>query len=295
MNELRVVVIASKDKSDLYFANQLTKRLNVIGVVVENQLHKQDYTSKSNKATKLLAQPHVLIAKIFKRIINKIRFKYAIYNKPGNTVDFGEQGLKLLPDNNCAVLYTTGVNDINNPNNIEWIKKTNPDVIAVCGASIFKEEILTVPKKGVLNLHGGLSQKYRGLCTTDWAVCNEEPEYVGATVHFVSTGIDDGDIVYQGRPNIALDDNPNSLYVKVVKLGVDMMVQAINDIQNENLKSIRLAKKGDLYLGSMFDLKMRESTWKKVRKGVIKNYLSNKQARDDKVLAEMINIFPSSK
>jgi len=36
----------------------------------------------------------------------------------------------------------------------------------------------------------------------------------------VAPGIDDGDIVYQGRPQIAAGDTPNMLYVKVVKLGV---------------------------------------------------------------------------
>lgn len=255
MSKIRIVVIVSKDKSDLYFANQLMKRLNVVGVMVENQRHKPDSTPKYIKAIKLLGMPHILAAKLYNNVIEKLRSKYAMYNKPENVADFGVQGLELFPVEDCSVLYTAGVNDINARENIEWLKKMKPDVIAVCGASIFKEEILSVPKKGVLNLHGGLSQKYRGLFTTDWAVYNEEPEYVGGTVHFVSPGIDDGDVVFQGRPDMTQNDNPNSLYVKVVKLGVDMMEQAIKDIQNDELKSARLVKKGDLYLGSMFGLK----------------------------------------
>ena len=202
MKEFRVVVVVSPDKSDLFFANQLMRRLNVVGVIVENQMHERDNSSTFVKALKLLHKPHIFFAKSYNAIVDRIRSKFAVYNKPENAADFGEQGLQIIPtEKKCDILYTTGVNNINAPEYIDWLKKIKPDVIAVCGASIFKEKILAVPEKGVLNLHGGLSQKYRGLFTTDWAVHNEEPEYVGATVHYISPGIDDGDVVYQGRPD----------------------------------------------------------------------------------------------
>lgn len=291
MSEFRVVVVVSPDRSDLYFANQLMKRLNVVGVVVENQMQKPGNSSTFIKALKLLHKPHIFFTKSYRMIAERIRSKYAVYNKPENVVDFGEQGLNIIATENCEILYTTGVNNINATEYVDWLTKIKPDVIAVCGASIFKEKILKVPEKGVLNLHGGLSQKYRGLFTTDWAVHNEEPEYVGATVHYISPGIDDGDVVYQCRPEVVLDDNPNSLYVKVVKLGVDMMERAIRDIENGTVRSVTLTEKGELYLGKMFTPARRGATWKKIRRGVIPDYLNNRQARDRKVLNGMINDF----
>ncbi len=291
MSEFRIVVIVSPDRSDLYFANQLMRRLNVAGVIVENQMHKQDDRSIFIKAIKIVHKPHVFFAKSYSVIAERIRRKYAVYNKPENAADFGEQGLKIIPTENCDILHTTGVNNINATEYVDWLKKIKPDVIAVCGASIFKKVILDVPTKGVLNLHGGLSQKYRGLFTTDWAVYNEEPEYIGATVHYISPGIDDGDVVYQGRPEVSLEDNPNSLYVKVVKLGVDMMERAIKDIENGTVRSVPLTEKGKLYLGKMFTSKRRGVTWKKIQQGVIPDYLKNKQARDKKVIDRMINNF----
>ena len=53
MSEFRVVVIVSADRSDLYFANQLLKRVNVVGVIVENQRHKPDGTPVIVKVLKL--------------------------------------------------------------------------------------------------------------------------------------------------------------------------------------------------------------------------------------------------
>ncbi|VAW92809.1 hypothetical protein MNBD_GAMMA23-372 [hydrothermal vent metagenome] len=294
MSEFRVVVIVSPDHSDLYFANQLIKRLNVTGVIVETQQQNSDNSSTITKALKLIHKPHILFLKIYSLIRERIRKKYAVYNKPENSANFGEQGLKIIPTKNCDVLYTSDVNNINAAENIDWLKKIRPNIIAVCGASIFKEEILKIPTHGVLNLHGGLSHEYRGLFTTDWAIYNEEPEHVGATIHFISPGIDDGDVVYQGRPNVTQDDNPNSLYVKVVKLGVNMMEAAIKEIESGTTHSEPLVEKGKLYLGKMFTPKFRDATWKKISQGVISNYLAHKPSRDKIVLSRMINKYKDS-
>jgi len=291
MSKLRLVIVVSADRSDLYFANQLIKKLNVVGVIVENQRNQPDRTPVAVKMLKLISRPHLLVAKVFNKATDKFRRKYAAYHQPQNTADFGEEGRKLFPGDHCAILYTAGVNDINAPENVEWLREMQPDLVAVCGASIFKKELISIPAKGVLNLHGGLSQYYRGLYTTDWAIYNEQPEYVGATVHYVSPGIDDGDIVYQGRPEIEASDNPNSLYVKVVRLGVRMMERAIRDIENGAVHPTALLAKGDLYLGDTFTSKKRDATWRKLRKGIISEYLNNKDGRDKKVLDEMVNDF----
>lgn len=291
MGALRIVVAVSRDRSDLYFANQLMQRFKVAGVIVENQLPAPDNTPALLKAVRLASQPMLFVKRLHGSLMQRFHSRYAIYNQPANLTDFGEQGLSLAAPQGCNVIYTRGVRDINAPENIDWLKEMRPDVVAVCGASILKREFLSIPTRGVLNLHGGLSQRYRGLNTTDWAVYNGEPEYVGATVHFVSPGIDDGDIIYQGRPMITATDTPNSLYVKVVKLGVNMMGAAISDIEKGTLKTARVPSRGALYLAKDFTDRMRGTTWKRCRGGVISNYLANKTARDAKVDQIIINEF----
>jgi methionyl-tRNA formyltransferase len=289
MSSTRVAVIVTPDASDLYFANQLIRRVNVVGVIVETQLAKPDNTPALAKALKLWRQPRVLLGKASARIAAEARRRFAIYNQPENEPDFGEDGRRLCSVDTCATLYTPGVRDINAPENVAWLRGLNPDVVAVCGASILRDAILSVPSKGILNLHGGLAQEYRGLFTTEWAIYNEQPEYIGATVHFVSAGIDDGDIVYQGRPNMGLEDNPHTLYVKVVRLGVDMMEQAIRDVEHGTLLRTALPEKGKVYLRRMFTPDKQDATWRKLRKGVISSYLENRAARDAPVLRRMVN------
>lgn len=288
---MRIVVVVSQDKSDVYFANQLMKSLNVVGVVLENQIPERDQSSLPRKAMKYAVNPRVFVRKVFKVLDRTFVEPKQDYNQPENSLDFGEEGNSLNPRQRVEVLRTQGVNAINAPEYRAWIHELQPDVIAVCGASMMQSDLLAIPTHGVLNLHGGLSQFYRGLFTTDWAIHNREPECVGATVHFVSQGVDDGDVVYQGRPNIAAGDNPNTLYEKVVKLGVQMMIQAVTDIENSACRATKLETKGQLYLNNMFNTEAKRATWRQIRAGVIEDYLSDKAQRDVRVADLLINPF----
>ncbi|MBW0146423.1 formyl transferase [Marinobacter arenosus] len=288
---MRTVVVVSQDKSDIFFANQLMKSLNVVGVVIENQIPERDQSPLLNKAIKYAGNPAIFSRKVWEVLDRKLVEGKQDYNRAENALDFGEEGHFLSPVDDVAVLRTQGVNAINAPEYRDWIRSLRPDVIAVCGASIMKAELLAVPTHGVLNLHGGLSQFYRGLFTTDWAIHNREPERVGATVHFVSEGVDDGDVVYQGRPAITADDNPNSLYEKVVRLGVEMMIGAISDLEHSRCRPTKLTSKGQLYLHDRFTTQAKRATWRRIREGIITDYLENKSERDKPVLAALINEF----
>ena len=288
---MRTLVIVSRDKSDIFFANQLARNLNVVGIVVENQTPEQDQSSLARKALKYAGTPRLFFRKVLEDMDRRFIEPSQPYNQRGNALDFGEEGRVLMADKGIEILHTQGVNAINEPEYQDWIRNRNPDLIAVCGASILKRDLLGIPPHGVLNLHGGLSQFYRGLFTTDWAIHNREPECVGATVHFVSEGVDDGDIVYQGRPDIEANDHPNSLYEKVVRLGVNMMMQAVRDIEHSRCKASKLESRGRLYLNERFDVSAKRETWRQIERGVIPEYLSNKAERDQRITGSLINDF----
>lgn len=288
---MRTVIIVSRDKSDLYFANQLARSLNVVGVVVENQTPERDRSTLARKSLKYLSRPGVFLRKVVEVLDRLLLEPRQDYNRPENSLDFGEEGRSLNVGEDVPVLYTQGVNAINEPEYRDWIKDQRPEVIAVCGASILRSELVAIPEYGVLNLHGGLSQFYRGLFTTDWAIHNAEPECVGATVHFVSAGVDDGDVVYQGRPLIEESDQPNSLYEKVVRLGARMMARAISDLEQGRCHPVKLTTRGQLYLNDMFDVRAKRRTWRQVRRGVIPAYLANKAERDRRILSKLIKNF----
>lgn len=276
---LRVAVIVSPDISDIYFANQLIKELNVVGVFVEKQNDSSSGAlSRISRGFQYLKSPSAIVGRVKKEVYGKeLRKRAEAVNMKG----FGQDGLEI---NTSALtgelIYTGGCNDINNEVYVEKLRRLSPDVVAVCGASILRKPILDVAPMGTINLHGGLAQWYRGVWTTLWAVYNEEPQYVGATVHYVSGGIDDGNIIHQGRPEIEAEDDHESLYVKVVKLGIGLVLSAVNEIENNTVKSRPLEKKGKLYLKKNLTLDVMREVWRKVDAGLIKRYVEGGGARE---------------
>jgi len=289
--KLRLVCLVSSDSSDIYFANQLAKRFNVAGIVVEEQQESVNTSRRIAKALKFMVQPRILTKRIFQEIAKWKVKRYGDRNNEINKKFFGEEGVRLFTGDTCKIIYTEGRRSINRPVYVEEIKKLKPDVIAVCGTSMLKKEILAIPPRGVINLHGGLAQEYRGVWTTHWALVNEQPEYIGATVHYVNEGVDEGNIIYQGRPGIEMDDNPATLYVKVVKLGIAMMTQAIRDIENDSVRSSPLLKKGRLYLEKMMTHEQIGNAWRRAENGAIRQYLKKRKERDAKVEAAIVNKF----
>ena len=286
MKKLNVLVIVSSDVSDLYFANQLLKHLNVTGVIIDEQDPHFSTLQKLTRRLKLALNPVLFVKKLLSRSKEKNRRKNSpefIHSPVVNAEQFGDEGQRVFPTESATITSIPFEESINDAVYVDKIRALNPDIIAVCGGPILNQKIMQIPRFGILNQHSGLSQKYRGLWTTEWAIYNNEPEYIGITIHYIHSGIDDGDIVAQGRPNLSPGDNPKLIYTKVVKLGINMMIRAIEDIEKGNITKHPLDTKGKLYLQNMVTREMREFIWKNVD-DVLTTYLQDKQNRDIKVL-----------
>lgn len=288
MNELRVVLVVSKDPSDLYFANRLAGRLSACGVVVEDQGVCAPLWPRLRRRAQKLLRPWELPEQWRgERIVAEHRRRSGEIDREG----FGPDGYALRLPEGCQRLEVAGKGVLNSPETVGRVAALKPDLLLLCGCSIVKKELLSLPRLGALNLHGGLAQRYRGVWTTLWAVVNREPEYVGATVHFVAPGIDDGDIVFQGRPEIDPNDNPESLYVKVVRLGVEMMASAVAGIASGEIRRYPLEERGALYLSSMVTPQVLEKAWRVTEEGVVRDYLADRDVRDAAVLPMMRGIY----
>jgi methionyl-tRNA formyltransferase len=112
----------------------------------------------------------------------------------------------------------------------EVLDELRPDVIAVYGTMVIKPAIIRKATIGVLNMHTGISPRYRGSDTVFWPLHNEEPEWVGVTVHRLDEGIDSGAIISTAKPIIEADDDEDSLFAKCVIMGARNYVAAIRSV-----------------------------------------------------------------
>ena len=155
-------------------------------------------------------------------------------------------GSKLLK-NKKSVEAFCDYNDVpffkeKNVNNYEFISKLREldlDVIVSFSApSIFKSELLSLPKYGCINLHCSLLPKYSGILPSFWTLFNDEKE-TGATVHYMDTEIDNGDILGQKSVEILESDSMFDIIKRTKMIGGRLMVDVIHDIMTNNVKLVK--------------------------------------------------------
>jgi len=87
---------------------------------------------------------------------------------------------------------------------------------------ILCKQILRIARRGAINFHGGLLPEYRGANVINWVLVEGAKE-TGMTSHYMTAGIDDGDIIFQERISISEEDTAKTLKKKVDAIGFDML------------------------------------------------------------------------
>lgn len=80
---------------------------------------------------------------------------------------------------------------------LKLLHEKQPDWIFNNSTSILRPNLINIPKFGVINYHGGKLPEFRSVACIFWMLIHNE-QYVNGTLHYVSEGIDDGDIIDNG-------------------------------------------------------------------------------------------------
>ena len=118
-----------------------------------------------------------------------------------------------------------------------------------------------------LNIHIGVSPYYRGTDCNFWALYDNNPHLVGATIHMLSKGLDSGPMLYHTLSEIK--DDPFIYTMSTVKSALHSLVERIKnetifkyslELQNKS-KEVRYSKKNEfndefvkLFLSKKIDL-----------------------------------------
>jgi folate-dependent phosphoribosylglycinamide formyltransferase PurN len=89
------------------------------------------------------------------------------------------------------------VPSVNDAQVIGLLTSLRPAMVVVNGTRIIATPVLEAAGCPVVNLHAGITPRYRGVHGGYWALAERHPEWVGSTVHLVDSGIDTGGILGQ--------------------------------------------------------------------------------------------------
>ncbi len=139
-------------------------------------------------------------------------------------------------------------NSINDPAVIQEIITYSPDLICVNGTRIISKKILEQLTCPVVNLHIGITPKYRGIHGGYWAIFNKEPHLFGATLHFVDAGIDTGKIIAQTVVAYSDQDNFKTYPILQYAAGIKLLHQHLSTILSHSTTSpTPLTSESNLY------------------------------------------------
>jgi len=105
--------------------------------------------------------------------------------------------------------------NINDPDAVVAIRGAKLDWLMIIGWSqIAREEVLSLPSRGVLGMHPSLLPVGRGRAAVPWAILLDLPE-TGVTMFKLDGGVDTGPIVAQERLPLDVREDASSLYKRV--------------------------------------------------------------------------------
>ncbi len=169
---------------------------------------------------------------------------------------------------------------LNTPSVMEFLRACRVDTLVVYGTNLIRLPILDSWSGRIINLHLGLSPYYRGTATNFYPLLNEEPEYVGATIHLIDAGIDSGPILAHARPQIVSGDAPHTIGCKAILAGIEAMIAVLHASESGHVATTPQWKpdRARLYLRRDYHPRQVVELYRKLEDGLIDRYLARAAA-----------------
>lgn len=259
---MRIVLLTSQNNNICY---KMIKQVvtQIPGCNVDVYFEKLKRTKKSKiqrqinniKKNGLMWIPYRLVV----AAANMFKWKTANNDDPtlfGNIAKLDRVNLKIVPSYDSKELW-------------QEIDQNKYDLGIVFGTGIIKKGLFTLPKKGMINIHQGMTQFYRGQPPAFWELYNNERE-TGITIHKVTEKLDGGDILFQKSISIQPNDSLKILQRKLNHLVIENIPEVVKDVLEDNVS----IKPVDLSRGRTYT----KPTLKEIRE--LKKRLRNRKYTD---------------
>ena len=152
------------------------------------------------------------------------------------------RGQKLIPTPVKSAAADMGIpilepKSLKDSSFIREIASLDVELSCVVAFRILPDELISIPKRGTVNLHASLLPLYRGAAPIQRAIMAGE-KITGATTFFIRREVDTGNILLQKSLSLAEDEDFGSLHDRLAELGADLLLKTIERIKSGKLKEI---------------------------------------------------------
>ncbi|MCP3058202.1 methionyl-tRNA formyltransferase [Myxococcus sp. K38C18041901] len=127
---------------------------------------------------------------------------------------------------------------------VEELRRFSPDICVVTAyGRILPKDILDLPPKGCVNVHGSLLPRFRGAAPIQWSIAHGDTE-TGVSLMVMDEGLDTGPVLAMKRLPIGPEDTSATLYPKLAALGGEVLREFLPAYLSGALKPVPQPSEG---------------------------------------------------
>lgn len=127
--------------------------------------------------------------------------------------------------------------DQNSARAVAQLKQWSPDLAIFTGGNILRNQVLKVPRLGILNAHLALLPEIRGMSSPEWSLLCGVP--IGITIHFMDSGVDTGPVLLR-REFAAAEgcDSLADLRNKMIAEGIELIAETVAGLDRGTISAV---------------------------------------------------------
>lgn len=111
------------------------------------------------------------------------------------------------------------------------LRGRDPDLaVVVAFGQIFPPELLSIPRRGCLNVHGSLLPRHRGAAPIQAAI-RERDRVTGVTTMMMDEGLDTGPILGRGTTELGGRETAGELSARLAHLGAAVLLETLSGLE----------------------------------------------------------------
>ncbi len=162
----------------------------------------------------------------------------------------------LAPFGDLQVNFTSDISSIENVNSAEFhalIKDLQTDIVFINGTRILSKKTIELLNAPIVNIHVGITPKYRGVHGGYWALYDDNKDLFGVTLHYLDSGIDTGKIIDQVILMPSAKDNYRTYPLLQYISGLELIRNNVDALKSGQTKKVKvLCEKDKLHYHPRF-------------------------------------------